>query len=143
METIDREGQAVLIKLRPDARGQRLNLERLIKVIASRGDATLAPPASIRLDLKVRSVRLQADRGTQADRGGPQADPLVRQATTGRVAPRGAKPAASWWTARATAGEVTAGFTKEEILKPPKEDPGAEDGVFARVKGLLSELRIQ
>jgi hypothetical protein len=49
----------------------------------------------------------------------------------------------SWWTARATAGEVKAGFTKEEILKPPKEDPSATGGVFARVKGLLSELGVQ
>ena len=47
---------------------------------------------------------------------------------------------ASWWTARATAGEVTAGFTKEEILKPPKEDPSAPGGVFTKVRGLLAEL---
>jgi hypothetical protein len=47
---------------------------------------------------------------------------------------------ASWWTARATAGEVTSGFTKEEILKPPKEDPNAPGGVFTRVRGLLAEL---
>jgi hypothetical protein len=140
----------VLIKLRPDAKGQRLNLERLIKVIGARGDASLVPPASIKLDLRgpgVRGVRLPPSHEASADhrslgRGG-QADPLVRQTTTGKVGPRGPKPAPSWWTARATAGEVTAGFTKEEILKPPKEDPGAEDGVFARVRGLLSELRVQ
>jgi hypothetical protein len=47
---------------------------------------------------------------------------------------------ASWWTARATAGEVKAGFSKEEILKPPKEDPNAPGGVFTRVRGLLGEL---
>ena len=41
---------------------------------------------------------------------------------------------------RATAGEVTAGFSKEQILKPPKEDPSAPDGVFSRVRGLLLEL---
>jgi hypothetical protein len=46
----------------------------------------------------------------------------------------------SWWTARATAGEVKAGFSKEEILRPPKEDPNAPGGVFTRVRGLLSEL---
>jgi hypothetical protein len=46
----------------------------------------------------------------------------------------------SWWTARATAGEVKAGFTKEEILRPPKEDPTAPDGVFTRVRTLLTEL---
>ena len=52
VETIDREGQSVLIKLRPDAKGQRLNLERMIKVIGARGDAALVPPTSIRLDLR-------------------------------------------------------------------------------------------
>ena len=46
----------------------------------------------------------------------------------------------SWWTARARTGEVTPGFTKEEILKPAKEDPRAVGGVFERVGGLLSEL---
>jgi transcription-repair coupling factor (superfamily II helicase) len=123
VEAIDREGQAVLIKLRPDVTGQRLNLERLIKVISARGDATLVPPATIKLDLKAPATgagtRLQPDRGAKP------------------------KPAPSWWTARATAGEVKAGFSKEAILKPPKEDPGAEGGVFSRVRGLLSELRVQ
>jgi hypothetical protein len=35
---------------------------------------------------------------------------------------------------------VTAGFTKEEILRPAKEDPRAPGGIFERVGGLLSEL---
>ena len=41
------------------------------------------------------------------------------------------KPA--WWTARATAGEVTPGFSKDEILKAAPEDPRAPDGVLDRV----------
>jgi hypothetical protein len=48
--------------------------------------------------------------------------------------------AASWWTARATAGEVTSGFSRDEILRPAKEDPRAEGGVFSRVSGLLRDL---
>jgi hypothetical protein len=64
--------------------------------------------------------------------------------STSPQAARLAKPrrssTASWWTARATAGTVTPGFTKEEILKPPKEDPRAEGGLFDRVGGLLGEL---
>jgi len=60
------------------------------------------------------------------------------------LTPLGGRPrrssTASWWTARATAGTVTPGFTKEEILKPPKEDPRAEGGLFDRVGGLLGEL---
>jgi len=35
---------------------------------------------------------------------------------------------------------VTAGFTKAEILKPPKEDPLAEGGLFERVGSLLEDL---
>jgi len=35
---------------------------------------------------------------------------------------------------------VTSGFTKEEILKPPKEDPSAPGGVFTKLRGLLAEL---
>jgi transcription-repair coupling factor (superfamily II helicase) len=128
VESIDREGQTVIIKIRPDAKAERLNVERLIKVIGARGDATLLPPATIKVDLKVPRART--------------AGPTTRPAPTASA--KGAKkPAPSWWTARATAGEVTAGFSKEEMLKPPKEDPSAPDGVFARVTGLLSELRVQ
>jgi hypothetical protein len=35
---------------------------------------------------------------------------------------------------------VTAGFTKDEILRPAREDPRAEGGLFTRVAGLLREL---
>ena len=48
--------------------------------------------------------------------------------------------AGSWWTARATAGQVTSGFSRDEILRPAKEDPRAEGGVFTRVAALLREL---
>jgi hypothetical protein len=59
----------------------------------------------------------------------------------GRKAPARPAAAPSWWTARATAGEVTAGFTKEEILRRPEADPRAEGGMFARVDGLLRALQ--
>jgi hypothetical protein len=48
--------------------------------------------------------------------------------------------ARSWWTARATAGEVKGGFTKEEILRKPETDPRAEGGMFSRLEGLLRAL---
>ena len=58
--------------------------------------------------------------------------------------PVGAKPstegAPGWWTARATAGEVKPGFTKEEILKKPEADPRAKDGIFDRLGSLLRAL---
>jgi transcription-repair coupling factor (superfamily II helicase) len=127
VETIDREGQTVVIKFRPDEKAQRLNVERILSVLGTRGDVTLVPPATIKLDLN------------------PGVRGRVELRRTGPTAPSGPakKPAPSWWTARATAGEVTTGFSKEEILKPPKEDPNAAGGVFARVKALLSELRVQ
>ena len=122
VESIDRDGQAVAIKFRPDTQGKRLNVDRLLKVIGGRADTTLIPPATIKLDLrpKVALPPRPAAQGTKVK---------ARQST-----------GSSWWTARATAGEVTAGFTKEEILKAPKEDPNAPGGVFARVRGLLAEL---
>ncbi len=50
VETIDRDGATVLIKLRPDATGQRLNLERLLRTVGERADARLVPPGTIKLD---------------------------------------------------------------------------------------------
>jgi hypothetical protein len=35
---------------------------------------------------------------------------------------------------------VTSGFTKDEILKPVKEDPRAPGGVLERLSSLLREL---
>jgi transcription-repair coupling factor (superfamily II helicase) len=84
----------------------------LFRVVQARGDVVLVPPATLKLDLR-----------GPASKGPAQ----------------GVK-GASWWTARARAGEVVPGFTREEILKPPKEDPRAEDGVFGRVGGLLRQL---
>jgi hypothetical protein len=98
-------------------------VERLLKVVAGRGDTTLIPPATVRLDLK------------------PKTAPAPRPSVQGTKVKARQSTGSSWWTARATAGEVKAGFTKEEILKPPKEDPNAPTGVFATVRGLLTELR--
>jgi hypothetical protein len=112
-------------------------VDRLIKVIGARGDTTLMPPSTIKVDLRspivvptVRSAPAHAA-GLKAGATGSKAKSL-RQGS-----------GASWWTARATAGEVKAGFSKEEILRPPKEDPNAPDGVFSRVRGLLQELAVQ
>jgi hypothetical protein len=66
----------------------------------------------------------------------PKADPA------GKVSPKAdaARKEASWWTARATAGEVKPGFTKEEILRKPEADPRAAGGMFSRLEGLLRAL---
>ena len=39
--------------------------------------------------------------------------------------------------------EVRGGFSKEEILKPEREDPRAPGGVFDRVSDLLGALARQ
>jgi transcription-repair coupling factor (superfamily II helicase) len=120
VEAIDREAQTVIIKFRPDTQGTRLNVDRLLRVIGARGDTTLIPPSTIKVDLKAPPKKVAPPVGTKAK---------ARQGT-----------GSSWWTARATAGEVKSGFTKAEILKPPKEDPNAPGGVFTVVRGLLAEL---
>jgi transcription-repair coupling factor (superfamily II helicase) len=107
IESIDREGQLVVLRFRPEA---RLDPAWLFKIVQDRKDLHLTPPATLRLDLRIAGAKLPKS------------------------------PQRSWWTARATAGGVTSGFSKEEILRPAKEDPRAEGGVFGRVSGLLRDL---
>jgi transcription-repair coupling factor (superfamily II helicase) len=133
LESIDREGAAVVLKFRADA---KLDPAWLFRVVQRRGDVTLVPPATLKLDLKKPPVAAESPRTTSsgpslAGRPGPQ---------PGRR--KGGDPVAggSWWAARAQAGAVKPGFTKDEIMRPAKEDPRAEDGVFVRVSGLLREL---
>jgi transcription-repair coupling factor (superfamily II helicase) len=125
IESIDRDGQAVVIRFtsQPESRPGRLNVDRLLKVVAGRPDTVLVPPSTIKMELRPAPTA----RSAPAPAAGTKA--RARQSA-----------GQSWWTARATAGEVTSGFTKDEILKPPKEDPRAPGGVFTKVRGLLGEL---
>jgi transcription-repair coupling factor (superfamily II helicase) len=109
IESIDREGQLVVLKFRPEA---KMDPGWLFRVIQERKDVQLTPPATLKLDMRVGPAVSSKKKGSSA----------------------------SWWTARATAGEVTSGFTRDEILRPAKEDPRAEGGVFSRVSGLLRDL---
>ena len=117
IESIDREGRIVVLKFRPQAK--------------------MDPAWLFRVD--------PGAEGRPADAAG---DPEAGSCGSGRVGPglpsaqsqKGSGQAASWWTARATAGEVNPGFTRDEILRPAKEDPRAEGGVFSRVSGLLRDL---
>jgi hypothetical protein len=124
LESVDRDAQTVVLKFRPDA---RLDPQWLFRVVQERGDVTLVPPATLKLDLRAPAAtprRAQPDaQGGQSKKG--KADAVA---------------AGSWWTARARAGEVTAGFSRDEIMRPAKEEPRAEGGVFTRVGGLLREL---
>jgi transcription-repair coupling factor (superfamily II helicase) len=122
VESLDRDGTAVVLKFRPDA---RLDPAWLLRVIQARGDVILLPPATLKLDL----------RGTEKK--------VVSPPRPGGQRPRkGGDPVAggSWWAARAKSGEVTPGFTRDEILRPAKENPRADGGLFVRVSTLLREL---
>ena len=131
LESVDREGQVVVLKFR---QGTKLDPARVFNLVRERGDLTLVPPGTLKLNLA-------APRPTAAP-----AAPSVRpdgRITRSSLSKRGKDPVAggSWWAARAKAGEVTGGFTKDEIMRPAtKEDPRSETGVFTRVSGLLRDL---
>jgi transcription-repair coupling factor (superfamily II helicase) len=122
VESIDREGRLIVLRFRPTARVDPL---KLVNVVSRWPGATLVPPVSVKLDIEaplVPPTRQEARRDSGRGRG--------RRGDTGQ----------SWWTARATTGEVKAGFTKAEILRKPEADPRAEGGMFSRLEGLMREL---
>ena len=135
IESLDREGRAVVLRFRAQA---NLDPVRLVALVGRRGDLTLVPPAALRLNARRRGdwLGLGGDPKTRAV-------PSLQARSPDQVQIRSSAPQAapSWWTARARAGEVTPGFSKEEMLKPThKEDPRAPGGVLERVGGVLSDL---
>ena len=116
IETIDRDGPLVVFKFRERT---KVDPMRIIALVQERGDLQLVPPSTVKLDLKARRPAA----------GSPE--PAGRSRQLQKLA-EGRKPKAiaklkrapAWWTARATAGEVTPGFTKAEILRAAPEDPG-------------------
>jgi transcription-repair coupling factor (superfamily II helicase) len=142
VESIDREGHAVVFKFRPDA---PVDLTRLLNLLKRRPDTQLIPPTVLKLDLKQPMVA--ADLGRQKMTAGPagRADALRRASERAVPAGRLGRTAdsargASWWTQRAKETEVTPGFTKENLTRKEKEDPGAKGGLFDRVLALLVDL---
>jgi len=127
VESVDRDGRLVVIKFRPNA---RIDGVRLVKVIGGWPGAVLVPPVSVKLDL-------EAPLSVKA----PIQGPVQGRGPGGRG--RAAPPEPSWWTARATAGEVKSGFTKEEVLRKPDIDPRAEGGMFSRVMSLFEALDVR
>jgi transcription-repair coupling factor (superfamily II helicase) len=138
IESLDREGRVVVLKFRPQT---RVDPVRLVSLVRRRPDLGLVPPAALRLSLDPAGDSGRKTWGDSTGAGGsraPNSPPQVRHPIPrGRTSPQAAP---SWWTARARAGEVRPGFSKEEILRPAKDDPRAPGGVFERVGGLLSEL---
>src|SRR4051794_13498354 len=128
LESLDREGSVVVLKFRADA---KLDPAWLFRVVQQRGDIALIPPGTVKLDLK-------KPLGTERRVPVVRPEPVPPQ----KRSKKGADPVAggSWWAARAQAGEVKSGFSKDEIMRPAVENPRAGDGVFVRVSGLLREL---
>ena len=139
IESIEREGTALVFKARPDA---RIDPQQLLRLVQKRGDLKLVPPSVVRLEAQPVLKPAPAQRPPEP-RQRPSQVPTASTVQPGRVA-RTVKPkedtSASWWTARATAGAVTPGFSRDEILKPASVDPRAPGGIFDRVSGLLKDL---
>ncbi len=134
IEALDRDGATVVMKFRPHT---TIDPERLVALVRQRPDLTLVPPAGLRLALGSNPTRVSGApaRGAAVPATPPRVDVQAKRV-------RGKAPVAppSWWTARARTGDVTSGFSKEEVLKTEKDDPRAPGGVFERVGALLSEL---
>src|SRR4030095_7245633 len=101
---------------------------RMVRVIGAWPGATLVPPVSVKLDLEVPVAATPSPT--------PKSPPMRASGGRGRAA----EPQVSWWTARATTGEVKPGFTKDEVLRKPDIDPRAEGGMFSRLTSLLDAL---
>ena len=129
VETIDRADSAIVIKFRQKT---KVDLVNVMALVQERGDLLLLPPSSLKLDLKSKPV--------DPPKSGLQvlAEARKPKSQQGRIPKVQRKP--SWWVARATAGEVTPGFTKAEILRAAPEDPRAPDGVLNKVTELLESL---
>jgi transcription-repair coupling factor (superfamily II helicase) len=126
VDSIDREGRLVVIKFRPNA---RLDGVRLVKVVGGWPGAVLVPPVSVRLDIE---APLTSTKTPTATRTSPARAAAGKQRDT----------QVSWWTTRATAGEVKPGFTKDEVLRKPEVNPRAEGGMFSRLLSFLDVLDV-
>jgi transcription-repair coupling factor (superfamily II helicase) len=134
IETIDREGTVVVLRFREKA---KVDPVRVINLVRDRGDLKLIPPSTLKMDLREDTAPKPAAVPEPARRLGSGAGRAPLRPA--RLPRERREPA--WWAARATAGEVTPGFSKAEILRPKAEDPRAPGGILERVEGLLEDLR--
>ena len=134
IESIEREGAVVAIRFREKAKVDPIHLIHLVR---EREDLRLIPPVTLKVDLKKAPAPPPASGSAAAIKQAHEAG--GRGGMRGGVVRRRAEPA--WWTARATSGAVTAGFSKAEILRPKEEDPRAPGGILQRVEDLLDDLR--
>jgi len=137
IETLDREGTTVVLRFRQDAKVDPAMLGHLIQ---ARGDLTLAPPATLRLDL----TRPEKAAPEEAHPGRPRLAAGAGSARSGLApGPKPGRPsdedAGSWWTARASS-EVAPGFSRDQVLAEKPFDPAAPGGLFARLASVLGQL---
>jgi transcription-repair coupling factor (superfamily II helicase) len=127
IDAIDREGASVVFRFRP---GASLDPARVVNLVSKRPEIALHPPSSLRLDLKQPTISSTLTRML----------PGRSQAGAAEVGRKTESMAGSWWTQRAKTGEVSAGFSKQNLTRAAAEDPRAGGGLFDRVLGLLREL---
>jgi transcription-repair coupling factor (superfamily II helicase) len=143
LDAVDRDGPFVVFRFRDKTPVDPMHI---LKLIRARDDLQIVPPNTVKLDLRLTAygVRRTAYGSRRTAYGvRPQAvrpKPYAPSRTPQAASPQAASRTPSWWTARATAGVVAPGFTKEEMLRPAPEDPRAPGGVLARVTELLEEL---
>jgi transcription-repair coupling factor (superfamily II helicase) len=125
LDSIDREQSIVVLRFRQDT---KVDPTMLLNLVQSRGDLTLQPPASLKLELN-KPIEAPAGRTAAAFKAG------TRLVSKKRDVPE----TVSWWTARATAA-VAPGFTREEILAKPELDPAVPGGLFERLGQILDYL---
>jgi transcription-repair coupling factor (superfamily II helicase) len=136
VDSIDREGRLAVIRFRPQA---KVDPVRLLNVVSGWPGATFAPPVSLKLVLEAASAPRKAGGAASLPVSPGREDRKdVRRTLGTRKAPP--PPPSSWWAARATTGEVKAGFNKEELTRRPESDPRASGGMFSQLEGLLRSL---
>ncbi len=142
VDSIERDGNVVVLKFRQDA---RLEPTWILRTVQSRPDLTLLPPAILKLDLTQPSkAPVTAE---EPAKPGPK-PPAGRLRPKSQSQARYLKPAKpqdvpgreSWWATRATSGEVTGGFSRQEVLAEVPLEPRAPGGLFERLGGVLREV---
>jgi transcription-repair coupling factor (superfamily II helicase) len=135
IESIDREGQVVVLKFKAQT---KVDPTQLVALVRERPELTLIPPAALRLRLDGHREPPGAPRPAPGAKGvGPSAS---RPAPGAHKRSRRQAEPSSWWTTRAKEGEVRPGFSKAEILKRRDQDPRLEGGLFDQLGDLLVDL---
>ena len=126
LESIDREGAAVVLKFRPDA---KLDPAWLFRVVQRRGDVTLVPPATLKLDLKKPAVAAESPR-----KGGPLCAGTAGPADR---APQRGRPG-RW---RLLVGRPGSGRRREARLHEGRDHAPRQGGSAGRGRRLRQGLR--